>query len=78
MYNGSLYRESKYLDYVPDYLFSFLCCFCILLVWTILPGRLNFDIQFVKINIRRCISIYILVPGTRATQCAGYYSRLQR
>ena len=43
-----------------------------------LGGRLNFDIQFVKINIRRCISIYILVPGTRATQCAGYYSRLQR
>ena len=28
-----------------------------------LVGRLNFDIQFVKINIRRCISIYIMIPG---------------
>ena len=60
MYNFKLGR-SNYLDYVADYLFSFLCCFCILLVWTILPGRLNFDIQFVKINIRRCISIYIII-----------------
>ena len=27
-----------------------------------LVPRLNFDIQFVKINIRRCISIYIIIP----------------
>ena len=71
----NIYIHWNIEKYLNNFVNNFpeLCCWLFIFIFVLflyfisldhLAHRLNFDIQFVKINIRRCISIYIMIQPT--------------